>query len=115
MDSNVVRELNRRYRGCLIDTRDLIALAKIRDFQRRCEYVQVAVAQLGYPWVSLPWEPIINRELIPQLEQNDLEMIFSQLRIGLSELGYNGEELIVSPSKGSWVIVSYIGSVKHDH
>lgn len=108
MDSNVTISINRRLRACLIDTREFIAVSSVKDVDRRCQYVSNLIHDLGYPLVTLPWDPLVNDELVPQIEQLDLENLFIQLKEGFKDLGYNGEEIILSPSKQSWVIVHFI-------
>lgn len=91
----------------LIDTADMLGVSPEASQSVRCRYVEHLLLDIEYPVTTLPWDNVIDSNLLPIITDQDLAGFYHDLRASLVALSYMGEELIVSPSRGSWVLIHY--------
>lgn len=96
-------------RVCIIDTSEFLAIAKVSDPALRCRYVGLMLRAMDYALEAMPWEYELqcNEYTDPTLEDQDVSCLYKQLTTSLWQLRYEGEPLIVSPSKGQWIILHF--------
>ena len=91
----------------LVDTADLLGVSQDASQSARCRYVEGLLLDIEYPVTSLPWEAEISIFTKPTIVDQDLPGFYLDLRASLVSMSYMGEELIVSPSRGTWVLIHY--------
>lgn len=98
----------KKVRVCVIDTSEMISVLGVSSPERRCQYIERLLDVMDYPLEVLPWEyEKIISPASPRVDDIDLSIFFDQLTTSLRKLGYEGEPLIVSPSKGMWVLLHF--------
>lgn len=97
----------------ILDTVEFLGIPLTCSPEERCVYVEHLLKETDYPITGLPWERRKEFELNRQgpefslVRAKDVSVFYLELRACLISMGYLGEELLVSPSKGTLVIIHY--------
>lgn len=116
MSFNLPGDLSRRCfhktQVIVFDTVELIGLNDTIDVDSRVAYVSRLIEQIEYPVHDLPWNKKITAPLVFAPGQllgavEDITLFYFELREALVSMSYKGEQLIVSASKGTHVLIYY--------
>lgn len=96
----------------IFSTQEMLGISPMASNESRCNYVADLIREIQYPVCTMPWvdrsEDASDGD--PEwagLRMFDVTGFYHELRSNLNEMGYLGEELIVSPSKGDLVLIYY--------
>jgi len=91
----------------LVDSAEFLGL-KLTDPQSlRCQYVEHLLMTIDYPVGRMPWELPLHQYHLPAVLDQDVMGFYEEVRRGLVMTSWMGEELYVSPSRGTWLLIHY--------
>lgn len=91
----------------LVDSIEFLGLKATDPQSHRCQYVEHLLMTIDYPVGRMPWELPLHQYHLPPVLDQDVVGFYEEVRTGLMTTSWRGEELYVSPSKGTWLLIHY--------